>query len=148
MGAIVADAQEKETKRIIDFAAPMGIAYQLQDDILNVSQKKEIYGKEFAGDIYEGKRTLMIIRLIRLCTAKERKRIVALLNRPRERKTSSDIDYILGLIEKYDCLAYAKSALLKLSAQSKEALDNLSLYNNQGRRELEQILRFATERDR
>lgn len=148
IGAIVAGVQETEAEKIVDFAAPMGIAYQLQDDILNISQKEEIYGKEFAGDLYEGKRTLMMIRLVRLCTTEERRRIVELLNKPREKKTSSDIDYVLGLIEKYDCLAYVKAVLLELSAQSKKALDSLSLPNSQGRMELEQILRFSTCREK
>jgi geranylgeranyl diphosphate synthase type II len=91
IGAIIANAQESEVEKIVDFATPMGVAYQLQDDILNVSQKEEIYGKEFAGDIYEGKRTLMIIRLVKLCTQQERKRIIDIMNSPREKKTTHDV---------------------------------------------------------
>ena len=148
IGAIIANAQESEVEKIVDFATPMGVAYQLQDDILNVSQKEEIYGKEFAGDIYEGKRTLMIIRLVNLCTQQERKRIIDIMNRPREKKTTHDVNYIIELMEKYDCLTYAKTILRKLSVQSKKALKKLSLPDNQGRMELEHILRFSTNREK
>jgi len=98
----------------------MGVACQLQDDILNVSQKEEIYRKEFAGDIYEDKRTLMTIRLVKLCTQQERKRIIDIMNRPREKKTTHDVNYTIELMEKYGCLTYAKTILRKLSVQSKK----------------------------
>lgn len=148
MGAIVAGANDKELSKLTDFAAPLGIAFQLQDDVLDLSQTEEVSGKEPAEDLYEGKRTLMIIRLFELCNGDERKRIVDILKKPRESKVTNDVNYLLKLIERYDCVSYAKKAIQKLSVRSRGALERLSLVDRESRTELEHVVDFVVGRDK
>ena len=82
----------------------MGVAFQIQDDILNLVGEEKRYGKERAGDIWEGKRTIMLINLLRRSSVRERSRIVRILSKPRTEKTADEVEYILELMQRYQCL--------------------------------------------
>ena len=57
------------------------------------------YGKEEDGDIWEGKRTLMLIRLFREARPDERERLVAFLDLPRQEKSASEVDWVRRLMD-------------------------------------------------
>ena len=64
-----------------------GAAFQIQDDVLNLTPGPD-YGKERDGDLYEGKRTLMIIHALGRASAAERQRLVRFLALPRTRRSA------------------------------------------------------------
>ena len=51
--------------QFVQFGYFLGATFQIQDDILNVAGDRDSYGKDFAGDIVEGKRTLTLIHLFK-----------------------------------------------------------------------------------
>lgn len=61
MGAITANASEKDAKHIYEFGKNIGIAFQLQDDILDVFGDPEKFGKQVGGDIISNKKTWLLI---------------------------------------------------------------------------------------
>ena len=75
----------------------MGVGFQIQDDILNLSAGME-YGKEIADDLLEGKRTLMLIRLLESCTDEERSLVISFMTKGREEKRAAGVKEILALI--------------------------------------------------
>ncbi|MBN8507408.1 MAG: polyprenyl synthetase family protein [Burkholderiales bacterium] len=74
---------------ITQFGAAIGIAFQVQDDLLNLQGEAEAYGKEIGGDLYEGKRTLMLNHVLR--ESPHAAELLAILATPRERKTPAQI---------------------------------------------------------
>jgi geranylgeranyl diphosphate synthase, type II len=72
VGGIVAGRQAKELGQLRKFAALLGIAFQTQDDILNLTTEVGQYGKETAGDLWEGKHTLILMHMMRHATSQER----------------------------------------------------------------------------
>ena len=62
LGAILAGANKKFLKSISDFAIPLGIAFQIQDDIIGVFGNKKKIGKPVGADIKEGKKTLLSVK--------------------------------------------------------------------------------------
>ena len=88
-------------------ALDLGVAFQIRDDVLNLLPNAD-YGKEFAGDLYEGKRTLILAHLFKHADRAERSEAAALLAAPRSSKRSEDIDRLLDLIEAHGSLAYAQ----------------------------------------
>jgi len=60
----------------------LGIAFQIVDDLLNL-EGGSAYGKELRGDLWEGKRTLMLLHTLHHCAADARERATAILARPR-----------------------------------------------------------------
>lgn len=75
MGAIMAGANDKVLKILSDFAIPLGVAFQIQDDILGVFGSSEVTGKPVGADIREGKKTLLIIKALERVSAKKKKEL-------------------------------------------------------------------------
>lgn len=61
----------------------LGAAFQITDDLLNLRGDPEDYGKEIGGDLWEGKRTLMLLHALRTAPEGDRERAVGILGRPR-----------------------------------------------------------------
>lgn len=64
MGAIVAEASEKDQDLIYQFGKNLGIAFQLQDDYLDVFGDPKTFGKQVGGDIIENKKTYLYLKAI------------------------------------------------------------------------------------
>jgi len=87
--------------------ARLGAAFQIRDDVLNLDAAAAT-GKEFAGDLYEGKRTLILAHLFAHATPDEAAAAEARLAQPRGAKTPEDVRDLLALIERHGSLAYAQ----------------------------------------
>ena len=87
--------------------ARLGAAFQIRDDVLNLDPAAAT-GKEFAGDLYEGKRTLVLAHLFAHATRDEAAEAEARLAKPRPAKTADDAGWLLSLIDRHGSLAYAQ----------------------------------------
>ena len=65
IGALIATRDTANLDRFNRFGYYLGAAFQIQDDLLNLTGDQNRYGKEIAGDLLEGKRTLMLIHLLK-----------------------------------------------------------------------------------
>ncbi|PTL79793.1 phosphoesterase [Vitiosangium sp. GDMCC 1.1324] len=83
LGAIAARQDAQRTGQLAEFARCLGIAFQIQDDVLNLSGEVGAYGKEIGGDLWEGKRTLMLLHMMRHASAEERAEAERILALPR-----------------------------------------------------------------
>ena len=64
MGAIVAEASEKDQQSIYQFGKNLGIAFQLQDDYLDAFGDPKTFGKQVGGDIIENKKTYLYLKAL------------------------------------------------------------------------------------
>ncbi|MEP7354452.1 MAG: polyprenyl synthetase family protein [Acidobacteriota bacterium] len=108
MGALIGSAGAIDLDRCIRFGFFLGAAFQIQDDLLNLEGDATAYGKELGGDIREGKRTLMLIHLFAHATPAERDRLRGVLDRPRDVRTATDVDWVRERMDSYGCLDYAR----------------------------------------
>jgi geranylgeranyl diphosphate synthase type II len=83
IGAIAAGAPAHDMERLAEFGRCLSIGFQIQDDILNVDSSGGSYGKEFAGDLWEGKRTLILLHCLRASSPDERRDAESVLSKPR-----------------------------------------------------------------
>ena len=154
-GAIIAGASEQERRAIGDFGETMAIAFQIRDDLLNLTAAEGdaalapgitsgAYGKERGGDIAEGKRTLIIIDLLRKCTAGEKDEILQILHADREDTTQEQIERVIGLVDHYDAMAYAESLSHEWGRQSRQHLEQLPATPTRDR--LQEMLEFFVQR--
>jgi geranylgeranyl diphosphate synthase, type II len=81
--------------RLTDAGSDLGIAFQIRDDVLNLIGDFATYGKEINGDLFEGKRTLMLVHLLEHADASTRAKVITTLERARSDKTQAEIDFIL-----------------------------------------------------
>ena len=89
-------------KRIKAFSIPLGLAFQVRDDILGIFGKKEETGKPSDSDIIEAKYTLLIQDTIKNLPKKESARFIKIFTKTR--KSRNDISYIRSMIEKSGAL--------------------------------------------
>lgn len=83
VGAIAAGAAPEQIAALQGFARALGVAFQIQDDLLNLAGEVGSYGKEIGGDLWEGKRTLILLHCMRSSSPAERAEIAAILAKPR-----------------------------------------------------------------
>lgn len=83
IGAVVAKADIALRTQLSECMYSLGMAFQIQDDLLNLAEDTVIYGKEQNGDLWEGKRTLMLLHALREATDSERQRAQEILAKPR-----------------------------------------------------------------
>jgi len=92
-----------------EFAFYLGAAFQIRDDLLNLVGSEERYGKEHLGDLHEGKRTLLLIRLLGVAGSADRAWLAGYLARPIAERRPEEAEQIFALMERYDCFAFAIS---------------------------------------
>lgn len=72
MGALLADASKQDTQQLYRFGELVGLAFQLQDDLLDVYGDPQVFGKAIGGDITSNKKTYMLINAFLHANDKQR----------------------------------------------------------------------------
>jgi geranylgeranyl pyrophosphate synthase len=78
-GAILGGANEKKSNLLGNYAASIGVAFQIQDDILNIMPSSGKWGKELGEDISEGKRSLLVVYALNNSKKEKAKRLSKIL---------------------------------------------------------------------
>jgi geranylgeranyl diphosphate synthase type II len=148
LGAIVAGAGADVLESLKDFGISLGIAFQIQDDALNLVGNQKKYGKAKSDDILEGKRTLILLHLLATASQSERDRVISIMNKSREAKTAADVSYVLSMIDKYDAVGFARKRAHELLKESLATLKGIKWKGDTGAVELlTSFARFAVERE-
>jgi geranylgeranyl diphosphate synthase type II len=106
-GVLIGSRAALGSEAFIRFGFLLGATFQIQDDLLNLVADRD-YGKERDGDLWEGKRTLMLIRLLRESAPAERERLAAILRAARVERTAADVGWIRAQMDRYECVEYAR----------------------------------------
>ena len=92
---------------VVRFGFFLGAAFQIQDDLLNLSSEPS-YGKEPCGDLFEAKRTLLLIHVRDQCDAIEREKPNHFLNLRREERSAESVAWLADLMAAKGSLDYAR----------------------------------------
>jgi geranylgeranyl diphosphate synthase type II len=82
LGAILAKAPPAETAKIYSFGENIGMAFQLQDDLLDVFGDEQKFGKEIGGDILSGKKTFLLLKAYEIASEKEKSELDSCFSDP------------------------------------------------------------------
>ncbi len=80
IGAIIGGAGEKDAKLLSAFGRDVGMAFQIQDDLLDTYGDQKIFGKEIGGDIVSNKKTYLLIKAIENADSKQREALLKLFS--------------------------------------------------------------------
>jgi geranylgeranyl diphosphate synthase, type II len=89
IGAIAAGAPAASIELLGRFATLLGLAFQIQDDVLNLVANEGAYGKEILGDLWEGKHTLILMHALERAKRSERARALSILKKQRPGSAAS-----------------------------------------------------------
>ncbi|MEM3696785.1 MAG: polyprenyl synthetase family protein [Candidatus Bathyarchaeia archaeon] len=144
MAAVLADANEELTDKLGHFAESIGVAFQMQDDILDLTGEEFAEKKGGRGqDITEGKRSLIVIHTLKVADAKDRGRLIEILNmHTTDQKLK---DEAIKIMEKYDSVNYAKNFARKIVEESWKEVERL-LPASEAKEKINAFAKFLIER--
>jgi geranylgeranyl diphosphate synthase, type II len=151
IGALSAGITNKDNlNAIFSWGQNFGLAFQLWDDVMNITTDSKDQGKEKGGDIFEGKRTLLLLHLLSKCSQIEKDYIISiyLLNRPK--KTQKQVDYIISAMNHYGSVEHVKNKAKQYSELSLKEFNNYSkkLTNSTAVEPIRQGIEFVVNRVR
>lgn len=125
-GALLAEAPAADAEALYRFAEKVGLAFQLQDDYLDVYGDPAVFGKKIGGDILCGKKTFLLIRAFNKADAAQREELLRLLSTP----TLPDEAKISAVRKIYDDLSVAEdchAAINGFYEEARQALNEVAL---------------------
>lgn len=129
IGAVVADQPKKVCEILERIGRDAGKAFQITDDILDMTADEKEFGKKRYGDLYEGKLTLIMLHAYNAANRAERARIDRIYKKERNSKTKAEIDFLAYVIEKYGSVEYARAEASRYGRMAQETLrDNQTLF--------------------
>jgi geranylgeranyl diphosphate synthase type II len=148
IGALIGTRDGVDLDRFVRFGFFVGAAFQIQDDLLNLVGDRRRYGKEIDGDIWEGKRTLILIRLLREMASGERARLLSILALPREKKRPLDVRWVRRRMEAYGCVDYARQVAHGLAGAALHEFSRVCAHlpDSRDKRFLEALAVWSLER--
>lgn len=126
MGAIVAGASETAQEQMYNFGLNLGIAFQLQDDYLDVFGDPETFGKQVGGDIIENKKTYLYLKALSSGSEMMTKELEHLYSiQPKE--ADAKVKAVRSIFEKTEADKATKVAISDYTAKAFEVLDEIDV---------------------
>jgi len=144
IAAVLADANEELVEKLGFFAESIGIAFQIQDDILDLTSGEFAKKKGGRGqDITEGKRSLIVIHTLKVANNKDRNRLIEILN--MHTSNQKLVEEAISIMEKYDSINYAKNLAKEMVKNSWKKVEKL-LPASDAKEKLNAFAKFLIER--
>jgi geranylgeranyl diphosphate synthase type II len=108
VGALIGSWGSADLDAVTRFGLDLGAAFQVTDDLLNLTGSEAVYGKEIDGDLAEGKRTLMLIHLLSETGGAEREFLVGFLRGDRADRSEADIARVREMMDRHGSIVYGR----------------------------------------
>lgn len=143
LGGMAANAPSEKLEQLDSLGQTLGLAFQVQDDLMDVTADPEKFGKKKGGDIWEGKKTFLMVKTLECCNPDEREWLTERLkNRPLE---SDDVQNVLKLYQKYDVTETAEVLLTQYYEKASNILGQFGDSNY--KQDLQQLINYLKRRD-
>ncbi|MBR6774611.1 MAG: polyprenyl synthetase family protein [Bacteroidales bacterium] len=126
IGAIVAGADAKNQKAIYDFGINLGLAFQLQDDILDCYSDVNVFGKMTGGDISDNKKTYLYLKALETASEDDRNTLRQLFEMPKGRDEKK-IKTVIDIYNKYDIKGIVSEIMAEYYERSLQNLDSIDV---------------------
>ena len=144
IGAMLAGANEEDLQIMSNYGTPLGLAFQMQDDILGLFGSEEKIGKPVGSDIREGKKTLLIFHALGKCGEKEKGIITRALG--NEHVTMDEIDIIRDIVREIGSLDYSKKLVSENTEKAIQVIEG-SNFRDEAKEFLVEIADFIGSRE-
>ena len=149
IGALIGSWGRADLGSLTRFGFYLGAAFQIRDDLLNLEGRPERYGKEILGDLYEGKRTLMIIHLLSVVGEQERAWLDSFLSADRGKHSAEQVQTVLGMMRQHGSIEFAREFSKGVAAAARQAFDAAfeCLQPSEDLRFIEELIPYMLDRD-
>ena len=144
LGGILGGSTEEEIARLGSYGRNVGMAFQIVDDVLDLTASEEVLGKPVASDLREGKATLAVIHAYEHGQADERRKVQKVL----DERALNGISHgdILSILNRHASLEFASSMALRYAEAARQDLSNFP--ENEFKRALLWIPDFVVAREK
>src|SRR3954467_6701833 len=120
LGAILGGASPEQEGALGKYGHDLGMAFQIVDDVLDLTASEDVLGKPVASDLREGKVTMAVIHALERCTSEERKKIETIL----QEKAFNGVTHahILEILERYGSLDAATARAAQYAESARKAI--------------------------
>ena len=126
LGALVGGATAKQARALYAVGIQLGLAFQIQDDLLDVYGDEKTFGKPIGGDIVNAKKTLLLLYTLEQLQGEDLKRLQEILTyTPEERRAY--IDEVRTLYDKAGTRLYAEAEIERLTSEAYHGVEQLPL---------------------
>jgi geranylgeranyl pyrophosphate synthase len=124
IAAVLCDADEEVVEKLGHFAESLGIAFQMKDDVLDLTSTQFTEKKGGCGlDVTEGKRSLPVIHTLKVSNIKDRKRLIEILSmHTSDQRLRNEA---IAIMQKYDSIEYAKRFAKRIVKRSWNEVEQL-----------------------
>jgi len=126
IGALIGGADQKDAELLCNFGENLGIAFQLQDDILDVYGDPEKFGKQVGGDIISNKKTYLLIKALELAKDKAAIELNYLLG-DKQIDNTEKVKSVTDIYNALDVRQYAETEMQQYADKAFKALDAINL---------------------
>jgi geranylgeranyl diphosphate synthase type II len=126
IGALVGGATMEDAKALYDFGKNIGIAFQLQDDILDVYGNEENFGKKKGGDIIANKKTYLILKTLEIADRYSKEELLTWLGHPTKKEDETEkVTAVTKILDFYSIRELAKKEMDFYYQKGLKAIENL-----------------------
>ena len=127
LGALVGGASEVDAKKLYEAGISLGLAFQIQDDLLDVYGEEATFGKPIGGDIIHAKKTLLLLHTLETLTGTSLEKLEALLSLTLEER-KEQVDAVRALYDEAGTRAFAEGEVTRLTTKAYQQIEALSLH--------------------
>ena len=142
LGAIVGGANTVDADLLYSFGENLGLAFQLQDDILDVYGDPEKFGKQVGGDIISNKKTFLHLKTLALAHAEESTSLTSITDNQDEK-----VEQVTALYNKYEIKALATSEMNNYLDKANAALNQLAVTDDK-KAQFRELVQQIMEREK
>ncbi len=144
IGALLGGAKQSDLEILKGYSTPLGLAFQLQDDILGVFGDESKLGKPVGSDIREGKKTFLLLKAKETCSKSDKKILESILG--SKNLTAKNINKVREIITRSGSLEHNKQLIHELLKEAKDEISELEI-NGDGKTFMINLVDYLSERD-
>jgi len=127
LGAILSDAKQSDIKALSDYGLNLGIAFQIQDDLLDIIGEEKDFGKTVGGDLIAGKKTFLVIKALEKAKGEYKKELLKMIK--NKGINPEKVDYFKQMFINLGVVEDAKKEIRKFTEKALKSIDRLSKKN-------------------
>jgi geranylgeranyl diphosphate synthase type II len=150
VGALIGAGGPVDLEPMLRFGFYLGAAFQIRDDVLNLTGSTALYGKEPLGDLREGKQTLMLIHLLAAAGPAEHQRVVEYVALEPAARSTDVTSGILALMQRHGSVAFADEFARGIAGSAAVAFEEAfaAVPDSPARRFVRDLVDYMVDRDR
>lgn len=145
IGAVLAGASDKDADNLYNFGMQIGVAFQLQDDLLDVYGNPEVFGKKLGGDILCNKKTYMLIKAQSRADEKQREELERWMS-AETYQPAEKIEAVTGLYNQLNIRTVCENKMREYYTLAMESLEAVAVAEDR-KKELKNLVKLLMYRE-